>query len=235
MQSAVNKQAFEYEKGQYICHISAAIRPDERQVLEDVIKVIIQHQKEPSSEESRTACNGWKPLVDSSCSSQGDSEIESSSLHVTLLRGHRAIYYHQIRALIECLKVDCQSVQAFNLCLDQLKIFHNAERTKQFLCMTGKANDTSLLGELKQKLRDRVDSFAIKLTSEDETPDTTVHCSLMVREANCVNGALDTVSTVKILDQLCQRSFDEYPICIIDVDSVLVKIGNHNYNLSLTH
>lgn len=225
--SGVDKKAFNYETGQFICHVYATIPESERQTVDDVIQVV---QDEQTKSNNPAMCD-WKPLCD---------EADETSLHITLLRGHRAVYYHQIRSLIETLRLECTKLQPFSLCLDDLRIFQNLERNRQFLCLASRSSsnstdDSSPLAKLKQTLMQSIDQYAIKLTNEDETSDTAAHSSLMFRDvcstADVMTSDLD--STVKVINELCFPEPDEYPMLLVQVETVQVKIGNHVYTLDL--
>lgn len=225
-QPTKDKQAFCHEQGQFICHIYATINSDEsRQTLNDVIQIIKNEQ-----DKTIIAFEGWQPIHSSGCIDDTDS-----NLHITLIRGHRAIYYHQIRPLVSAIKSECANIKPISLCLNKLKIFHNYEQTKQFLSISALQSPMSDLDQLKHRLQKTVDQFAMKLTNEDETNDTLVHCSLMYRELQQVHRDPNVVeSNLKSIENLCIDKLEEYPLCFIKVDIIHVKIGNHLYKLSLT-
>lgn len=223
--SHTNKNAFNYETGQFICHVFASLTANEKSILGDVIEIIQKSQ--------RTSPNwAWSPISDNK------QDNIDSDLHITLLRGHRAIYYHQIKPLVDGIKYVCSNIQPICLCLDQFKIFHNFERTSQFLCISPR--DTSYISEesrkldlLKEKIRQVVDQFAIKLTNEDEDISTLAHCSLMRREV--VGGEqFDAEDFLLALDKLCLSTFHEYPMCITRINQIQIKIGNHVYDVNLS-
>lgn len=223
------KRAFNYEQGQYICHVYAKISDDERESLEEIIREVEQVQNEPSCLQ---AMKDWRTI----CDLNSDDEL---GLHLTLLRGHRAIHYHQIKYLVDSVKTLCNQLEPFKVCLDELKIFHNYERTKQFLCLAGRSSqhstDSTRLHDLKQLLRQKVDEFAIKLSDEDETTDTLSHCSLMYRKLNANDELLENDPALNDFNRHFSESHVEIPICIIQVNTIHLKIGHLIYDIELNY
>lgn len=220
------KKAFHYEEGQFICHVYSKIQSEEQeQLLNDAIDLV-------QSEQSRNidgAFENWRPV--------GKDDAETK-LHITLIRGHRAVYYHQIKPMTEELRTACENLEPIYLCLDQFRVFENFERTKQFLCFVARQNELSReqnnFRVLKQKLQDIVDRFAIKLTSEDETEDTLAHISLMQREIpEEVPGRCDLKLISDELDRLLSENLSEQPICVVRLETITVKIGKSEYQLKL--
>lgn len=210
------RKAFLHESGQFICHVYAKIDTEYCQVLEDMTTIIQRQQ----SQDKLDLVRYWDPITTS----------ENEDFHITLVRGHRAIYYHQIKFLLEAIQRNCHIEKPITVCLDDLRVFNNFENTKQFLCLAS-SNDTNICN-LKQNLRNTIDKFAITLTNEDETEDTTTHCSFMFRD-NLDNNKQDQVSTVSDLNSLFESQLGELPICQVRLNSIQVKIGNHVYNLNL--
>lgn len=221
-----SKKAFNYETGQFICHIFASLTENQKSLLDDVVEIIQKKQRTNQHW-------AWSPISDN----QQDDTI--MDLHITLLRGHRAIYYHQIKPLIEALKAECVNLQPICLCLDQFRIFHNFERTKQFLCITSRntsylSEESRKLGLLKEKIQQVVDQFAIKLTNEDEDMNTLAHVSIMRREVIGDSNKFDVDNFLLELEQLCLSSLDDYPICVTKISQIHVKVGNHVYDVNLS-
>lgn len=222
--SGHDKKAFQYQEGQFICHIYATLRSDDaKQTLDEVVE-LIKNQQSAGNEQ---AFERWQPV-----------NCDTQDAHVTLIRGHRAVYYHQIKPLVAAIKSECDLIKPVNLCLDKLRIFHNHERSKQFLCIaTREAQSIQLNGllEMKQKLIKVVDDFAIKLTAEDESESTLAHCSLMSRQVQQVqdeqNNHCD--DQLQAIESCILNELDEYPICIDKIDRILMKIGNHVYTFDL--
>jgi len=209
------RKAFDYESGQFLCHVYATIPESQEQVLDDVITLV--ERRYPVTE-------GWVR----------EGTLDENKWHMTLVRGHRAVYYHQIRDLVGRIRSECMLIQPFNICLDTLKIFHNYEKTKQFLCMVcnqSVVDKTSALYVFKTKLREIIDQYAIKLTCEDETTDSLAHCSLMSRETSSSRD--NQVHILAEIERLCSSEMDELPVCIVRVDSIHVKIGNRDYEINL--
>lgn len=222
------KKAFHHEEGQFICHIHAKINLEEQeQILDDVVAVVQGEQRKTKSQ----ATDNWVPVVKDDQRYQ-DAD-EETKLHLTLIRGHRAVYYHQIKPLIEELRNVCEKLEPICICLDQVRLLENFERTKQFLCLVARNNDFSF-DQLKQKLQDVVDLFAMKLTSEDETEDTLAHVSLMYRDVPQRDEQCDLKLTSGYLDRLLSANMDEQLICLIRIESISVKIGKCEYQLKLS-
>lgn len=219
------KKAFHYEEGQFICHVYAKIQSEEQeQVLKDVIQAIQREQNKSKGSKD------WIPVDKDS-----NEDDRDTKLHITLIRGHRAVYYHQIKPLIEELRNVCESLEPIYLCLDQLQVLENFERTKQFLCLVSCRNELSRgqnsFNQLKQKLQEIVDRFAIKLTSEDETEDTLAHISLMSRDSPRDSEQRDMKLIIEELDKLLYENLGERPICLLRLDAILIKIGKSEYEL----
>lgn len=223
------KKAFDYGGGQYICHIYFPLPLDAIESLEEPIEHILKQSRQISSE----GC--WKPMTELF----DDVTEDNCGLHVTLVRGHRAVYYHQIKPLVKALESDLQTLPPASLCLDRLKVFNNYESTKQFVCMTTHETRLNLdtvcpFERLKQILRETVDKFAMKLTEENETADTVAHCSLLFREVTkSIDCDIETVTDN--LNSLFEDSNVEYPMCLARIDKVNCKIGNHIYSIALSN
>lgn len=214
-------KAFNYEDGQFVCHIHARIPEEIHQLLLDIVQVI-----ENKQQQTPNATNAWVSV-------SNDNKNQAHEFHITLLRGHRAIYYHQIRPLIDSLRIACANLAPFSVCLDRLEIFQNHESTKQFLCLASRASNTQAISKLKQELDHIVKQFAIQLTSETETTDTVAHSSLMYRQMSCNDKDFDIQSTLQDMQKLCSDELGDVPICVVRIECIQVTIGNHTYNLHL--
>lgn len=205
-------KAFKYQEGQFICHTYFSLPSNEKQSLEKIRSLFRSHQKSNTYK--------WEYNKD-------------DPLHVTVLRGHRAIYKHQINSMIDAIEQVCDNISPFGICLDKIKIFSNNEKTRRFACMVSSTNYQNVI-EIKKKIQETIDKFAIKLSNEDETEDTTLHCSLM----NCPTDKVcqsDLQTEEESLRQICilHSSQREEPICYIHVDKIHIRIGNTVYNISL--
>lgn len=215
--SECNRKAFNYETGQFICHVYATFSSEEEEHLVEICEFLDNRQK---------LCFKWnRGWVD-------DSQDTGLGFHITLLRGHRAVYYHQISPLIETLRLECANLEPFCLYLDKLVIFSNHEHEREFICIKASnipSEELRKLNVLKRKILEVVDQFAIKLTSEDEYPDTQIHCSLMNRD-RLLGKELEELHS-----WLNTTNYDlkEEPMCFIKIDKFKVKIGNHVYDISL--
>lgn len=211
-------KAFRYEEGQYVCHIRADIQPDERDVLDETIRIILDHRD--------SSKQGWKSL----CS---DQQAERSLLHLTLLRGHRAIYYHHIKPLVNEAREICSSFSPVKIFLGDLKLFHNHEKTREFLCLATYPFSEANLKNLKERLKEKIDQYAIKLSVEDETPETLTHCSLLSRdistEQNCTAHGLE----VDKLSNICISHLGDIPEVAITISSIKLAVGCVTYDLKL--
>lgn len=219
-----SSKAFNYEQGQFICHSYAKLGIDICDTLDDLIDLLSEQIK------NIPVLAGWTPLKNGGSS-------DNDSWHVTLLRGHRALYRHQIKALISLIEAECKSVEPFNLCLDVLDVFYNFERTKQFLVIAERPSSHSKAGleALKHVLKTSIDKFAIKLTGEDETRDTRAHCSLLARDLaqDPLSEEADSEKTVQLVEKLCLENIDKVPVCVARVDMIHIKVGNHVYDIRL--
>lgn len=227
-----NKQdkAFDYEHGQYICHVYATIPDGDMHMLESLIEAI-------QAEQDQTRAP-WRPIYTKNQTGARGSIDEK--LHVTLLRGHRAVHYHQIRAMVERIRADCQTLQPIRLLLDQLRIFSNLENTKKFLCLAhGQLESAEQFGrqnplaELKRTVRSIVNEYAIRLTDEDETEDTVAHCSLMLKDNEHCDEEEEGSKLLQAVEDIVNLRLDEYPSCFLNVETVCVKIGKVTYEIHL--
>lgn len=230
MQASDGKKAFRYEEGQFVCHIYSDVVSESASAdfFDDLIRCMKLRQIE---DPTNGVYRGWKPVP------SGSAEHQLSNLHITLLRGHRAVYYHQIKALVSCIENECKTLRPTFICLDELKIFHNFEQSKQFLCLSSRRNQPEVALEdllrLKQSLRKAVDQFAVKLTAEDETSSTLAHCSFMHRD---VDEKTDTAASEQhsiSIDDMFSKSVEEYPTCSIHIKKIQLKIGKYVYEFSL--
>lgn len=223
LETGSNKRAYEPEKGQFLCHIYVSIDSGPSQeTLSDIVELVEAEQSKSSSK----AFQGWLSLDGKS------NALDNSNFHVTLLRGHRTIHYHHIKPLVSLVENICRDLSPSSLCLDRLRIFHNYERTKQFLCIAMSKDpssvDSSDFLSLKQTLRNAVDQIADRSTGEDETEDTVPHCSIMSRDVQQVNDEFE--SDLQEIENLCKENLDELPICLVKIDSINLKIGKEVYN-----
>lgn len=225
--SRARKKAFGYETGQFICHTFASLTADQKSILDEVTEIILIKQKDNPGW-------AWLPITEIGIENEADL-----NLHITLLRGHRAIYYHQIKPLIEALKSECANIRPVSLCLDEFRIFHNFERTKQFLCITPRntnyiSEESRKLSLLKERVQQVVDKFAIKLTNEDEDINTLAHCSFMRRDISDNTNKFDANNFILDLQDLCSSTLGEYPVCVTKINQIRVKVGNRMYDIDLS-
>ena len=227
---ATKKKAFDYEEGQFICHIYTTIESEEcLQTFNDITQ-LVQETK------GSRFLTGWTKVV-------GVEDNDEARVHMTLLRGHKAIYYHHIKSLVKSIRLKCQTLRPFHICLDELRIFSNYEKTKQFICIASSSSEMcSDLQKLKHELHLVVSEFAVNLTDEDETPDTIAHCSLMCREISQPCREQQSVESVQseneivkdLNDLLKENQLDESLFCPIQVNKIEIKIGNQIYQFALT-
>lgn len=218
------KKAFDYEQGQFICHLYAELGTEICDTLDELSEQLMSQQT------SNPILKEWKPIQ--------TTHVRSDSWHVTLLRGHRAVHRHQIEALVSLIKTECDSLEPFNICLDVLDVFSNFEKTKQFLVIAERHSSAPNIthSALKQALRTSIDKFAIKLTDEDETNDTRAHCSLLTRDLNQTSIEYSETSakeSLQLVEEICLKCMERVPICVTRIDRIHIKIGNHVYDIKL--
>lgn len=215
-----NAQAFEYEKGQYTCHVFAAPPEAVGDELDDLIVSFLSNENE-----SDTLLSGW---IQSGSSALNCDE----AYHITLIRGHRAIYYHEIKPFLKVIESKCASIKPVDLCLVKLRVFSNFEKTRQFLCLVDESRNESL-AQLKRELIDAVDTFAIKLTHEDEDRDTLAHCSLLQRDVSGQQSH-DLEDIAESFRNLCKTKLGDSPVIMCRVDRVYVRVGHKTHVFELT-
>lgn len=207
--------AFEYESGQFICHLFAKVPENDSSAI-DLLNDIIEAVSELETEKSVSEEQRWVPM-------------DKDGFHITLVRGHWAIYQHQIRPLVESIRSQCKRLGSVFVCLDRVKIFDNNERSKQFMCLASRDSQSCQnLGHLKQCLTSAVREFAIRLTDEDETEDTLAHCSLFYRKP--VDVKIDEIDTI---EEACLKRIGQHPTCLFSVKSIFVKIGCVDYEIAI--
>lgn len=216
-------KAFNYEKGQFICHVFATISENEREDLEEIVESIIS---------DKDFAKHWKPIC-----KLGTNEDSQSSLHITLLRGHRAVYYHQIKPLVDSLRNNLRVIPPIRICLNDFRMFSNNENTKQFLCIapnrSSSSENFSKLKNLKLVLKETIDQYAIKLTSEDETDDTVAHCSLMYCDTT-TGPDQNNETSLNEFNKWYKLNSPDRPTCLVNINVIQVKIGNTIYKINLT-
>lgn len=220
------RKAFDYEQGQFITHPFAKLSNDLSETLTDLVSLLKQEALQNALLES------WMPLR-----REDDDTGDDYTWHVTLLRGHRAIHKHQIRPLISTIRDACSTLEPFTLCLDNIDVFCNFERTKQFIVITERTGiEQPACSALRSALRGAIDKFAIKLTDEDETDDTRAHCSLLMRDiapGSPKIGEDERLAISKLVEEVSTTSLDQLPIYVIRVEKIFMKIGNHVYDFKL--
>lgn len=201
-------QAFNYEDGQFICHVYSNLSEQDQSVLNELACVFSRSTRWSRFDSNQTA------------------------LHLTLLRGHRALYYNHIRPLLSDLKNICMSHRPIKLFLSDLKIFHNQEKTKEFLCLVATTNSETNIKNLKDSLKSQIDQYAIRLNEEDETLETLTHCSFLYREY-VQSAASALVSEVEELTNLCNEVIGEVPVLILTISQIKLSIGCKVYDFQL--
>lgn len=224
------KRAFDYEQGQFIIHPFARLTDD----ISDSLRGLVTSLNEVAQQNA--ILNHWRSLqIEDNCTNDTGDDY---TWHVTLLRGHRAIHRHQIKPLISSIVARCSTLESFNLCLDDIDIFSNFERTKQFIVITERKSIMQpACSALRSAVKDEIDKFAIRLTDEDDNEDTRAHCSLMTRDMDQCSSDIDEEerqATLKLVEDVCIRDFEQIPIFVTRVDRIHIKIGNHVYDIKLS-
>lgn len=80
-----------------------------------------------------------------------DKVIFEKEPHISLIRGHYAVQYHQIDPLLNQLETAIKSFSQFVLCLSKVRLFNNDEKSRNFIAICEmhqqKEEDTSTKGE----------------------------------------------------------------------------------------
>lgn len=206
-------KAFEYQEGQFVCHVYSDLTGSERVIIDDLVRIFL---------EGAHISPRWSAIFDSSVDP-----------HLTLLRGHRALYYNHIDPLLSGIRQICLKHKPIRLLLSDLQIFRNQERTKEFLCLVTTPSFESGLKPFKDELKDLIDQFALKLTDEDESPDTLTHCSIMSRTIlpEHHSGSRDT--ELVELNRLCDDLLGEVPVLVSNISSIKLSIGCKTHEFQL--
>lgn len=222
------RRAFEQEKGQFICHIYSSIEGDD--IEDSLVKIIKVLRSQKSEATPNAAILAWNPL--------NETATDLVNLHLTLIQGHRALHYHQIKHLIELLRNECSTIKPFSIFLDHLEILSNHEKTKQFLCLatsnTATGDASSDLMCLRKSLKDILDRFATRLTEEDENINSITHCSFMVRDAILPYSNDQIKKELEDVYEIFGQTQEEFPICALTINRIHVTIGNHTYTFELS-
>lgn len=77
-----------------------------------------------------------------------DKVVFEKEPHISLIRGHYAVEYHQIDPLLNQLEAAIKSYSAFSLCLSKVRLFSNDEKSRHFIALC-EAETTSKSGDDK--------------------------------------------------------------------------------------
>lgn len=224
------KLAFEYESGQFICHIYIEIQNDEDleycDFFNEFIKLI---EANPIDDNLQKPL--WIPVTNLN-QVPDDQQAERRSFHITVLRGHHALYYHQIRPFIANLTEECKQIDCFKLYLDELVIFKNYEKTKRFLCLASHTQN-ELFNNLKKTVQSTLKDFATGLTQECIINEAVPHCSIMWQDIDSTKKMCDEKQLLRHFNHLISKSSVEELGMNINVEFVTVKIGFKTYNIPL--
>lgn len=218
------KQAFSSEIGQYICHIYIDIEDDQLEdefLNDDFIKLV---QENP--------IHGKQIWFPKSTSQAEDDYSVNKHFHISLLRGHHALYYHQIKPLISDLTDICKDVPSFNLLLDKLVIFSNYERTKRFLCIAA-AKSNRFFDDLRRIVEEHLGQYAVGLTAESEINENIPHCSVMWHDIETSGSNFDITMELQRLENILQRSHLADISKCVNVKSITASIGCKTYTIPL--
>ena len=109
--------------------------------------------------------------------------IPNSDIHLSLIRGHYSLRYHQISLFVSTLSQRLSLISSFIVCLSEFKLFKNDEKTRCFICMTQSTNSLneskaeSLLNCIKSALNEF--NSKVVITQTDQTDDEFIfHSSL---------------------------------------------------------
>ncbi|XP_015781141.1 U6 snRNA phosphodiesterase [Tetranychus urticae] len=177
-------------------------------------------------------------LIDlSDCISSCGSDIQLiENIHVSMVRGHYALSFHQITPFVTGLRDKLSICQAFDIYLSVFKLFTNEESTRSFIClcepklMVDSVNTRTsryVLDLIKQTLDDynaKVESTIAPSNQNLCLDDFTFHTSI----AWCLPGADKSASN--LIAQL-NELLDE-PIKV-HVDTIKINTGNICHTISL--
>lgn len=222
------KPAFEYETGQYICHLYIDSKIDNPEhnfncnIYDEFIKLV---QDNPINDERKH--HPWLPMP-RSCPTGVELQTERQPFHLTISRGHYALYYNQIKPFVEALNTKCRDIDRFKIYLDELVIFENHEKTKRFLCLASHMTNEAF-NDLRQGVQATLNDFASSLTQECYIHEAVPHCSLMWQEIFETNETCDKKAEICHLNQLIETSMSDDLCVIVDVESIIAKIGFKTY------
>lgn len=124
----------------------------------------------------------------------GDNIDLIDDIHVSLIRGHHALSFHQITPFISSLRDRLSNCQSFDVYLSTFKLFTNDEGTRSFVCLCEpklQIDSTNCRNSrlVRDKIMKTLDEFksAVKISTGDderfisdnsETDEFTFHTSL---------------------------------------------------------
>lgn len=255
--------AFEQVDGQFVCHSSIIIDDeDSSELLEDIADEVInsQHQKlfKPGTSHSGEFQLDEPEETFGQASATYSDDCHAFNMatprwhkipqpHISVLRGHRVVLYHQIRPLIDQLRETCARIHQFNIILSDIELFFNQESTKCFLSLARPAKCPSDSFErLRDTIKPVIEQYASRMTEEDDFQDTRPHCSFLycdiigrekLEETNQTNNEETVQELIKennvLKNYLYGGVCNSDTVCIVRVKSIQIRIGSHVYSLPL--
>ena len=161
-----------------------------------------------------------------------------SQPHISLIRGHYAVQYHQIDPLMDKLSNVINSYNKFSLCLSNVKLFSNEEKSRYFVAICENNNDfAEKINPNKTQVKENQDliksiynvliQYRSELyeTSEEKIDKFTYHTSIAWFLPEFHDIGLEVFNQIK--------TYFKDRIIFQKINEIGIKIGHRNKIISL--
>ena len=144
--------------------------------------------------------------------------------HFSLLRGNCVIRHHQIDPIVKSVEEKLSKQQCFTIALKQVKILHNDEGTRSFICFCASDHIPIMLQRVLEAVTNCFAEFIdVKMYADQFIPHVSVIWFLP--------HASHDPDVEKLVQDLSNQLADQ-PV-LIRVSNVQLKIGNQIFTVSL--
>lgn len=150
-------------------------------------------------------------------SDENNIHFEDIETHISLIRGHYCLRFHQIDSFIDSLKQRLKSIFCFTICLNAIKVFANEEKTRNFITVCESTPNLQ-----SKQVIEAIDSVLNEFNcnvfgNSFKTDEHLYHTSIAWFLPKYSDSGLQLAKDI-------EHYFDE-PL-IIKVSQICVKIGN---------